>query len=231
MLESDNSPLDISTFLVASIHDMKNSLCVINAMLEDVIDQTSDHCCPAHESVGQVLYESQRVAANLLQLLVIYKLGKGLYPFDPQEHDLTDFTLEAISRVTHLAQCRAVNIHVECAPDLYWYFDRELVLGAIVQALNNGVRYTSSKVCLQIGIKDGMLEFRVEDNGPGYPASMLEEQLPATRGISFTTGNTGLGLYFSSIVAEQHQHRGRHGTTRLENGGTLGGGAFVMTLP
>jgi len=28
-----------------------------------------------------------------------------------------------------------------------------------------------------------------------------------------------------------HRHRGRSGAVRLENGGTLGGGCFVLTLP
>lgn len=230
-MERDNSSMDISTFLVTSIHDMKNSLSVVNAMLEDAINQTSDHPCPARKPLDQVFYESQRITDNLLQLLVIYKLGKGLYPFDPQEHHLADFILEATARVAQLARCRDVNISVVCAPDIYWYFDRELVLGAIVHALNNGIRYTRSKVCLQAVVKDEMLEFRVEDNGPGYPARMLENQLCSTTGINFAQGSTGLGLYFSARVAELHQNLGRHGGTRLENGGALGGGAFVMTLP
>jgi two-component system sensor histidine kinase SenX3 len=28
-----------------------------------------------------------------------------------------------------------------------------------------------------------------------------------------------------------HHHRGRHGAVRLENGGLLGGGCFILTLP
>jgi two-component system sensor histidine kinase SenX3 len=32
-------------------------------------------------------------------------------------------------------------------------------------------------------------------------------------------------------VARMHRHRGREGSVHLENGGTLGGGCFILRLP
>jgi len=71
----------------------------------------------------------------------------------------------------------------------------------------------------------------VEDDGPGFPPSFLAVSNPTQTGIDFTTGSTGLGLYFARTVAEMHKSRGRTGSLRLENGGAMGGGCFILQLP
>ena len=38
-------------------------------------------------------------------------------------------------------------------------------------------------------------------------------------------------LFFASEVARMHKRRDKVGGIRLENGGMLGGGCFVLTLP
>lgn len=225
------SGLDITTFLVASIHDMKNSVAVMNAMLEDAVNQQKDHSCPACSQIGQVFYESQRVNDNLIQLVTLYKIDQEFYPFDAQEHDLSEFLEEVLARIVPLARYRGVEVRHECESGLVWYFDRELIFGTIVQALHNGMRYSKSRILLAVAERDGLLEFRVEDDGSGYPAHMLNGEAMPNQGIRFATGSTGLGLYFSQVVARIHRNRGRTGSTHLENGGQLGGGVFILTLP
>ena len=51
------------------------------------------------------------------------------------------------------------------------------------------------------------------------------------QGVNFLTNSSGLGLFFASEVAKMHKRRQRGGSIRLENGGPLGGGCFVLTLP
>lgn len=223
--------LDIATFLGASIHDMKNSINVMQALLEDALSGLHTHCqCPATKKLDQVQYETRRVSDNLVQLLALYKIEREMYPFDLQEQDVGDFVHEAIARVSALAQFRGVTLSYDYPQDLYWYFEYELVLGSVVQAMHNALRYTRDQVRLVATVTDGRLEFRVEDNGSGYPESMLCD-LPAPQRIRFATGSTGLGLYFSSVVAQLHKNRDRQGETRLENGSSLGGGTFILALP
>ena len=227
-----NPKLDITTFLVASIHDMKNSVSVMSAVLEDVVRTADPEIFPEVKQIGQVLYEAQRVNDNLIQLVALYKIDQQFYPFDAEEHDLSEFVEEALARVKPLASNRGLEVLCDCPPGLFWYFDRELIFGAIVQALHNGLRYTRSQVLLQVREHAGNLELRVEDDGPGYPRHMLEEDDPLpTQAIRFATGSTGLGLYFSAVAAHLHRNQGRSGATRLENGSSLGGGAFILTLP
>lgn len=225
--------LDITTFLVSSIHDMKNSVSVMTAILEDVMHQADDQHSPTAGKIGQVFYEAQRVGDNLMQLVALYKIDRQFYPFDPQEHDVDLFAEEAVGRILPLASHLGMEVELDCPAGLCWFFDRELLFGAIVQALHNGVRYTKKRVLLTIRVVDAQLEFRIEDDGNGYPKGMIEgghDPSPGL-GVHFASGSTGLGLYFSSVVARLHRNRGREGSTRLDNGGTLGGGVFILTLP
>ena len=223
--------LDITTFLVASIHDMKNSVSVMNALLERAVGQKDLHTCPACDQIGEVFYEVQRINDNLIQLVALYKIDQQFYPFDAQEHDLTEFIEEVVGRVGALAHHRGVSIQSTCPAGLRWYFDRELIFGTVVQALHNGLRYTRTRVRLAVREVDGLLEFRLEDDGDGYPAAMIGGEVTPKQGIRFATGSTGLGLYFSSVVVQLHRNRDRVGAIRLENGGDLGGGVFIMSLP
>jgi two-component system sensor histidine kinase SenX3 len=72
---------------------------------------------------------------------------------------------------------------------------------------------------------------KIMDNGPGYPEDMLIFNDDHQRSISFDQASTGLGLYFSRLVAELHKNKSRHGFIKTTNEGIDGGGCFSIYLP
>jgi signal transduction histidine kinase len=134
-----------------------------------------------------------------------------------------------------LLQSRGVTLDVEFPADAIWTFDEELIIGVLVHAINNAIRYTRDRIRLSVKVDGDYLELRVEDNGGGFPPAILETGADAmnTGGgkVNFLNNSSGLGLYFSSEVAKMHKHRQRHGGIALENGGALGGGCFILRLP
>ncbi len=226
---------DISfTDLIAStIHDMKNSLNVQISELEKVSAQCRARGdTQAYGDLGRVIYQSNRMNSNLIQLLSLYKLGKSIYPIDISEHGIAEMIEDGLLQSRSIMEFKGVTISVECDPGLYWYIDRDLVTGVLTNALNNAYQYTADKILVAARVDNGMLELRIEDNGHGYPPHMLlQEGIAAVKGINFLSGSTGLGFYFSSKVAEMHKNGPRHGTLSTENGGAFGGGCFVLRLP
>lgn len=227
--------MDFATFVAASAHDMKNSVSVISAYLDHALAQMGPGTTPsslqAAQLTQQALYEAQRVNGHLVQLMAIYKLDRGMYPFEPEEVDLPAFADEAMERVRPLASTKGLAL--ACSVDeatSTWFFDADLVLSVIVQALFNAVRYTRSRVSLSIRSTDDRLEIAVQDDGGGYPAFMLEQGF-AVQGVDPGTGSTGLGLYFAHAVARLHKRQGRAGSTELRNVTPEGGGWFIFTLP
>lgn len=222
---------DIASFLVSSIHDMKNSLNVMASFLETALRQSAADRSPLRRDTAKALYQAQRIDDNLLQLMTLYRLDREAYPFDPAEHQTGEFCRELAERVASLAEQRDIALHLTCAEELFWWFDRELVFNAVLQALHNALIYSQRRIDLSCAVRDGMLEIRVEDDGPGYPPELLARADAIGRGDCRETGSTGLGLYFSGVVARLHENQGRRGHARLDNRSRLGGSAFVLCLP
>ena len=229
---ADPTPLSgIDSFLASSVHDMKNSISVLIGGLEKTLAEVDPALFPAGVDMAHMIYETRRINNNLIQLLTLYKTGHSLYPFDPQAQSVADELRLIGEQNRALAASRSIAIELVADEDLYWEFDEDLIGGVIGNALNNAIHYTQDCIRLIASETDGMLEIRVEDNGKGYPQMMLDAGVEAMRGVDFLGGSTGLGLHFSVVAAKMHRNRGRSGEIKLENGGSLGGGCFVLRLP
>lgn len=228
---NSNDAPDMTTFLASCVHDMKNSVSLLISGLEKTLDTASPETQETYGELSQMTYEAKRINHNLVQLLTLYKLDQQIYPFDPQYIAVEEFLLGVAAQAARLLRTQGVELALDVAPDLYWHFDEDLITGVIGNAFSNAIRYTDHRVRLAAAEVDGCLEIRIEDDGRGYTQSMIDHTEDAKRGVSFQTGSTGLGLYFSVKVAHLHRNRGRLGDIRLENGGAYGGGCFIIRLP
>ncbi|MES2315945.1 MAG: HAMP domain-containing sensor histidine kinase [Pseudomonadota bacterium] len=215
---------------------MKNSISVLSGTLETLLAGASPETESAYPQMAHMLYQTKRLNDNLIQLLALYKqVGKPEYPFDIQPLEMGNLVEQVVAAGRVLLNSKGITLETEFDPHLIWHFDEDLIIGVVGHAINNAINYTKDKIRITICKVDGALEIRVEDNGKGYPAAMLEAGVSAMSGaragVNFLTNSTGLGLFFSSEVAKMHKHRERSGTLRLENGGAFGGGCFVLSLP
>lgn len=229
--QHEGSP-ELFMFLASTVHDMKNSISVLSGTLENLLGAHPSSAAPEYGQMAQMLYQTKRLNDNLIQLLALYKdVGKPGYPFDPAPRSVRELVELAAGQAHMLLQSRGIAFEVEYPQDAIWTLDEDLVIGVLVHAINNAVRYTRDRIRLSIKVDGDYLELRVEDNGAGFPDSMLECGASAKAAINFLSNSSGLGLYFSSEVAKMHKHRQRSGSIALENGGTLGGGCFILRLP
>lgn len=219
---------DLSAFLASAVHDMKNSMGILINFLETNLPELAPE---AQKKAAPMLYEVKRVNDNLIQMLAIYKIGNRFYPFDLAENSIGDFVREIAEQNRTLLEYSGIALEVDFDDKLTWYFDYELISGVICHALNNAMHYTEDKLRLSVKEECGELVIRVEDNGSGYPNSVLEAGNAVSKGVNFASGSTGLGLYFSSMVAKLHKNCGRTGSIFLENGGLYGGSCFILRLP
>lgn len=228
----DQEDIDFSDFIASSIHDMKNSLNIQIGFLEELMEECRGKVGePMLSRLGHAIYETSRMNVNLIQILSLYKLGKSIYPIDIAEQPVNEVLKEVALQNQSVMGYKGITVSVACDENCYWYFDRDLVTGVLVNALNNAYNYTTDNIRIAANIRDGMLEIRVEDNGKGYPEKLLLESVAENKGVSFASGSTGLGFYFSSRVAGMHKNAGKQGCLSIENGGVYNGGCFVLTLP
>jgi signal transduction histidine kinase len=225
--------ISFNDLIASSIHDMKNSLNMQVSALEKIAmkcRQQGD--VSTFEGLGHVIHQSNNMTASLIQLLSLYKLGKDIYPVDLAEHSVRQVIDDALLQNRSMLEFRGITLEITCAEDLYWYLDRDLISGVLINALNNAYNYTLDKVGVWAAVRDGSLELWVEDNGPGYPQALLED--PGSQvdmSSNFTNGSTGLGVYFSRQAAGVHKNGARQGVVVIHNGGAYGGGCFGVRLP
>ncbi|CDG85398.1 sensor histidine kinase [Janthinobacterium agaricidamnosum] len=225
-------------FLASTVHDMKNSISVVSGTLESLLANGGTHNGDdaAFLKMAHMLYQTKRLNDNLIQLLALYKdVGKPGYPFDVQPQMVGQLVSQVVDQEKILLSSKGIVMQTAFPPELIWYFDEDLIIGVLGHAINNAIHYTRDTIRLSAREADGLLEFRVEDNGDGFSPALLEAGAAAMHGLSagvdFSTNSTGLGLYFSSVVAKMHKTRARSGSIALENGGALGGGCFILRLP
>lgn len=226
-------PIDFRDYIASTIHDMKNSLNIQVSSLESIAqDCRAQGDQETFKKLTLMIYEANRMNANLIQLLSLYKIGQSSYPMDIAEYCVADVIEEALLQNRTLMDFKGLQVAVDCDAQWCWYFDRDLVTGILVNALNNAYRYTDTKICIVASVANGVLELRVEDDGQGYPARMLQDgAVLANKGVNFFSGSTGLGFHFTALAAAMHKNGAQCGTLHIENGGRYGGGCFVVRLP
>ena len=222
---------DFPEILASIVHDMKNSLGMILTAVDETVSDCGPRNCPSSRHLSQMQYETKRLNNNLVQLLTLYKMDRAQYVPTITDNPVCEFIEETIIQNKPLLDYRGIDVATDCPEELYWFFDRNLIAGVINNILNNAYRYANNMLRICAREENGYLVISVEDNGAGYPEEMMTIAGQEAGETSFSTGSTGLGIYFASIVAGLHKNRGKSGRIELKNGCSLGGGCFSVYLP
>jgi K+-sensing histidine kinase KdpD len=231
----DSDTLEFSDILASTMHDTKNSLGMLYNTLDALMSQCQGKECAFQKDHFLLQYELRRLNHNFIRMLSLYKAKKASFPISLDYHSVSDCLDEAIVVNEPLLTSKGIDIELQCPTDLFWSFDKELIMGILDSMLNNEYLYTKDKLMVSAKREDGYLVIQLEDNGPGYPEYFLidsrEKSSLAGSHVSFLTGSTGLGLYFSVLVVKSHISDGREGFIRTMNGGSYNGSVFSLYLP
>lgn len=205
-----SAAMRFADLVALNIHDIKNRLALVAARAERRGDTET-----VHDVLG--------VTAELSRLLACYKAEAGQLQPAIDAYCPQYLVQELVADYTHLATPK-LETDTDRAPSS-WYYDENLVRMVLANALQNALRSARTKVCVSAEEDSDWLEFRIHDDGPGYP----DERLQAARGTApMSQDGTGVGLYLAHKVASLHTNHGLQGEVRLENDG---GAVFRLRLP
>ncbi len=220
-----------SAFAMVS-HDIKNSLGILLKYISTISEICDLEATGISQECANMEYEIKRINNNLVKMLTLFKVEEGNYMLNVDAHSISEFLEESMLEHGDISKNKGIGYEIECSEDLYWYFDRNLMMGVMSNAINNALRYTKDWLRISAETTDEGLVISVEDNGNGFPESMLAKQLEFFRPESgFLNNNTGLGLYFTQVVLDLHKHDSKQGRVTLSNGGVMGGGCCSILLP
>ncbi len=215
--------------LALTIHDIKNSLVLLLDKLDTQAEQLSEN-----EKMASVFkYEIRRINNNLVRLLSLYRVGASAYQPQIENHQVSDFIEELALEYQALLTAKGIHVITDVDDLLFAAFDKAMIFSVVENALNNAARYSNGEVKISAQKADGYLKIQVLDDGRGYPESMLEQsrEIQSNAPIDNHSGTTGLGIYFSHIMARLHHIGERQGYIEMANGGELGGSRFLLALP
>lgn len=216
--------------LASLIHDMKNSLGMVIHTLDEITDGNQNEA-DRSARITALQNEAKRLNNNLIELLTLYNIENERVSPAIEDVDVANFLSEVMAENRSSAEANHISLGQECDPDLFGYFDENLIRNVLNNLVGNGIRYTRDRLLVTAGQEDGYLVFRVEDNGSGYPDPMLTAHSSDGGYGELAEGRTKLGLYFASMIAEMHRNGEQRGFIRLENGHRLSGGCFSIWLP
>ena len=103
--------------------------------------------------------------------------------------------------------------------------DADIAARALDNLLSNALRFARSTVRIQCGASSGALRLTVWDDGPGFPARLLDGELrPFGNGAQ--GAHFGLGLYICRVLCERHG-----GQLTLDNPAQGGACATALLCP
>jgi signal transduction histidine kinase len=145
---------------------------------------------------------------------------------------MEELAREAGASYEAVAEAKRIALHVHADDGLRVRADPKRILQVLFNLLGNAMKFTpeGGRIDVDAHTVDGHVEVSVKDTGPGLTQEQISRlflpfsQVHDTEHTTF--GGTGLGLYISRGIAEQHA-----GTLSCESAGPGQGSRFTFALP
>jgi two-component system phosphate regulon sensor histidine kinase PhoR len=211
-------------------HELRTPIQVIQGFAENILNSPPDE----HKQIlhfAEIIRKNARAMDNLtndlLTLVNLENLDAERPPFE--EAALGNIINEAVEMVAVAAGGKNISISVSCPPDFKVMVYGSLLIQAIVNLLDNSIKYSGKDTVINIrALMEGeQLIIEVKDKGIGIPAEhidrIFERFYRADKSRSREAGGTGLGLSIVRHIALLHRgnveaesHTGEGSTFRLK---------------
>lgn len=219
-------------FVANVSHELRTPLTSIKGYAETLCEEGIEKVPQAQSFSHIILKHANRLSALVQDLLSLTQLESQTTPLTRREVDLCRILDAAILVVKPAAEGKNLTIATESIPEktMVWA-DRDQIGQALVNFLDNAVKYTPEGGSIMVSVTDAEDEVQVTvaDTGIGIPREHLnrifERFYRVDKNRSRELGGTGLGL---SIVKHIIQ---THGGRVWVNSELERGSAFSFSLP
>jgi len=199
-------------FISDASHELRTPLTSMRSMGEATIMGPDD---PAllREAIAEMLEETQRLRRLVDALLLLARADAGQIPLNRERFSLPELVRESVEIIRVLAEEKGQSFALETSNDVLVEGDRALLQQAILNLLDNAVKFTpcqgSIRVCLREG-GEGRLRLEVVDNGPGVPPEHKERIFEGVCRVYMSRvqgvhGGAGLGLAITRLAVDVHE--------------------------
>ena len=191
-------------------HELKTPIGAI-ALLSEAIQDAGDDVEAVAKFAASLNKESSRLTFLVQDIIKLSRLQSEEVLASAEIVNLNDVVADAIDRNEQLAASRKVRLISDQAPKLEVFGNREMLVTAVKNLIENAISYSDQAASVGIGCsaKDSVAEIAVTDSGSGISPEnqqrIFERFYRADPSRSRDTGGTGLGLSIVKHVAKIHR--------------------------
>ena len=196
-------------FVVNISHELKTPVGALSLLAETVQDAADDPDA-VRRFAGRMQAEAARLSQLVQEIIELSRLQTAGTLEQLRLVDVDSILAEAADRAQTTAAARKITIDVGGATGLAVFGDRNLLVTAVRNLLDNAVAYSPDATRVGVGVRAAgeLVEIAVVDSGIGIPAGeqerIFERFYRVDQARSRQTGGTGLGLSIVKHVAADH---------------------------
>jgi signal transduction histidine kinase len=196
----------------AIAHDLRSPLTRQRARLEVALMEVEAGHTDARAALVQALEDSDAVLRTFTAVLAISRLEAAGEIIDPKPFDISEAAAGVAELYEVLCEEKEQEFGMELARGLTVRGDRDFVVQALANLLDNAVKYTPPGGAVMLRTRrrgSGEIEVTVTDTGPGIPEEDRERVLERFVRLEQSRSAPGSGLGLSLVAAVARAHGGR----------------------
>ena len=199
-------------FVANVSHEIKTPLTAIKGFVETLSQGSVDKPEETERFLGIVQKHVDRLSSIIDDLLSLSRIEQEdeRQAIQFESRPILEVFRSAVQICRSTAEEKGIDINLSCAEDLEAFIDPTLLEQAVVNLLDNAVKYSEphSAIHLKAGATDSELQISVEDQGIGIAKKHLprlfERFYRVDKARSRKLGGTGLGLAIVKHIAQSH---------------------------
>jgi two-component system, OmpR family, phosphate regulon sensor histidine kinase PhoR len=218
-------------FVANVSHELKTPITSIKGFVETLLEGALDDADNASRFLEIINKHTDRLMNIIEDLLSLSRLERDDRDSEFRPSNVKAVIGEAVQVCSEKAADREITIEVECPPHLAAEMNPLLIEQAVVNLVDNGVKYSDigSTVTVKCREEDGTVRITVADSGCGIPLKdiprIFERFYRVDKARSRDLGGTGLGLAIVKHIILEHD-----GTIEVDS--TEGeGSTFTLIFP
>ena len=198
----------VERYVTALTHELKSPLAAVRASGELLRDELPR--ADRERFANHVVEQSERMRVSVERLLELTRLEQTQQLARREEISIAALLADARAACATQAEFAGVTIDVvPFSSTLKWHVDRELMLLALTNLIDNAIAFSSRSGCVTLSAEAVAKHIivTVSDQGVGIAADMLErigERFVSTARPNGSAKSSGLGLSIVTQVVQLH---------------------------
>jgi len=200
-------------FVANVSHELKTPVTTIKGFTETLLEGAKDDPRDLQRFLETISRQADRLADIIDDLLTLSRLESA--PLSEvlvlDRHDLCEILQASAEVCQSRAEKKSIVLLIHCHPSIRVYVDNSLLMQAIVNLVDNAIKYSpeNTRVKIAARVEASHVCIDVCDQGPGIMEThiprLFERFYRADKARSRKLGGTGLGLAIVKHIANVHK--------------------------